>query len=134
MNPVLPFDEEDSTALAEAVWDEMGAEALTNAAARAFRLTQGHPFYLDVACREAAVVARQLEREVTPSMVDAAFALSIHRPEDQINIACAEMYQALTDRHRSPVVRGFLDALAIGEPTNVPEIAQRMGGVAAATV
>ena len=39
-----------------------GIEALDGARTRVFRLTQGHPFYADVTCREAANIARRLDQ------------------------------------------------------------------------
>jgi hypothetical protein len=123
--PVLPFDAADCSELAELIWEETKTEAQPDAATRVYRLTQGHPFYADVTCREAAALARQLERPITSAMIDGAFVAAIHRPQGQISIACQEMYDSLS--LRTPGLRGFLDALAIHEPATVAEVASRLG-------
>src|SRR5262249_52965611 len=122
--PILPFDAADCTALAELVWKETRAAAEPDAAARVYRLTQKHPFYADVTCREAAVIARQLEHAITPALVDGAFVAAIHQPQSQISIACKEMYDSLS--LRTPGLRGFLDALAVDEPATVAGVAARL--------
>lgn len=125
MVQVQPFDEEDCVALANALWAEAGVEALDRARARVFRLTQGHPFYADVTCREAANIARRLDQPVSAGMVDGAFVAAVLQPQGQIAIACKEMYDSLGSR--APGLRGLLDALAAAEPATLSEIGDRMG-------
>lgn len=133
MKTVGVFDVEDTRLLAEALWEEEKVAALPRSVDRVDRLTQGHPFYADVTCREAAHVARRLEQAVSPMMVDAAFVTAVFRPQGQISIACKEMYDSLA--HRAPGLRGFLDVLAVSEePARVAEIGDRMGITGAASL
>lgn len=120
------LDAADTRLLAETVWGEENVTALPRAIDRIDRLTQGHPFYADVTCREAAHTARRLEQPVSPSMVDAAFVAAVFQPQGQISIACKEMYDSLA--HRAPGLRGFIDALAVlQEPVRLAEIGEHMG-------
>ena len=122
---IQPFDEDACQQLATAIWSEAEVDALDSAQARVFRLTQGHPFYADVACREAANTARRLEQPVSAGMVDGAFVSAIMLTQGQIAIACKEMYDSLGSR--APGLRGFVDALSSGEPATLSEIGERMG-------
>ncbi|HET7771101.1 MAG TPA: hypothetical protein VFN74_20185, partial [Chloroflexota bacterium] len=119
-----PFDADDTEQLADAVWTELGMEATDSARARVYRLTQGHPFYADVTCREAGVAALRLDQAVSASMVDGAFIDAVRRPQGQVAIACREMFDSLGDR--APALRGLLQALAADEPMGPTELAERM--------
>lgn len=121
---VGPFDADDTERLADAVWAELGVEATDSARMRAYRLTQGHPFYADVTCREAAVAALRQDQAVSASMVDGAFIDAVRQPQGQIAIACKEMFDSLGDR--APALRGLLQALAQGEPLGAVELAEHM--------
>jgi hypothetical protein len=89
-----------------------------------YRLTQGHPFYADVTCRETGVAALRLDQVISASMVDGAFIDAVRRPPGQIAIACREMFDSLGDR--APALRGMLQSLAVDEPAGPTELAERM--------
>ncbi|MHB1161366.1 MAG: AAA family ATPase [Chloroflexota bacterium] len=120
---IKPFDPDDSVQLATEVWSEVGVEATDSALARVYRLTQGHPFYADVVCREAAIAALRLGYLVSATHVDAAFLDAVRRPGGAIWLACREMLDSLSVR--TPALRGLLQALAASEPATLLELAER---------
>lgn len=130
---VGPFDAADTRRLAETIWEEERVDALPRAVDRVDRLTQGHPFYADVTCREAAHGARRLDQAVSPALVDAAFVAAVFQPQGQISIACKEMYDSLASR--APGLRGFVDALAVlDEPARLADVGERLGLTAVASL
>jgi hypothetical protein len=120
---VGPFDPNDTADLAAAIWHEVGVETTDSAVEQVFRLTQGHPFYTDVICRDAAVAALRLDQPVSGSMVDGAFVDAVRRPNGAIAIAAREAYDSLGQR--APNRREVLHVLARQEPASVAEIAER---------
>lgn len=117
------FDPEDCAELASAIWRELGVEATDSALARVYRLTQGHPFYADAICREAALGALKLDRPVSASAVDGAFLEAATRPGGAIWVACREMFDSLSSR--APALQGILQALAAESPASLGDLAQR---------
>ncbi|MBI4493652.1 MAG: ATP-binding protein [Chloroflexi bacterium] len=116
------FDPGDCAQLATGVWAELGVDATDSAVARVYRLTQGHPFYADVTCREAALTALRLESLVSATHVDAAFLDATQRPDRPIWLACREMFDSLDAR--APALRGILQALASSEPGTLAQLAE----------
>jgi hypothetical protein len=123
---VGPFDTEDCIAHADTIWAESGVEGHPAATDRVVRLTQGHPFYTDVTCTEAANIARSLHRAVSADMVETAFVAAALHPNGQIAIACREMYASVAQR--TPGLRGLVDGLAaIPEPAALAAIGDHVG-------
>ena len=122
---VEPFDTETTDNLARTIWrDEQRVEWTEHGLSRVFRLTQGHPFYADVVCRNGASAAHRLEQPVSASMVDGAFVDAVQQPQGQIAIACSEMNDSLEER--TPLLRGILLCLARDQQLSLSEIAQIM--------
>src|SRR5216683_2795784 len=120
---VGPFDPNDTADLAVAIWQEIGVETTDSAVEQVFRLTQGHPFYTDVICRDAAMAALRLDQPVSGSMVAGAFVDAVRRPNGAIAIAAREAYDSLGQR--APNLREILHVLAREEPATVADIAER---------
>lgn len=116
------FGADDAQEQAAATWRALDVEATETALRRMYELTLGHPFYVDVACRESALAGGQLGRNVSAATVEGAFMDSILQPSGQIARICREMYQSLEER--APALKGFINALAaLEEPAAVTDIA-----------
>jgi hypothetical protein len=115
------LDDYDTGDLAVAVWKEEGVEPTDAAINRVFRITQGHPFYVDAICRRAAVAALRFGRPVSTRMVEGAFLDAVQSPTGVIGVVCREMYDSLAQR--APVLREVLHVLARREPATLAEIA-----------